>query len=151
MDQGTRYFVFLTEYISVCQACKDIVWATRWIEELGSHKSLEMPIHLCGDNKGALDLVKNLERHAKLKHVNIQYHYVREVIQDAMMQAGTQRSTLGREATLNGSSGCTGTVPRSRQENVSSLISGVWRTIYRTVFSNACRLFFRQHYAFAIE
>lgn len=48
----------VAEYISMCQASKDLVWATRWIEEVGFDKSLEMPIRLCGDNKGALDLVK---------------------------------------------------------------------------------------------
>ena len=43
-----------------------------------------MPISLCGDNKGALDLIKNPEHYARTKHVNIQYHYVCEVVQDGL-------------------------------------------------------------------
>ena len=72
------------EYISMCGASKDIVWTTRWIEELGFDKSFSMSIPLCGDNKGALDLIKNPEHHARTKHVDIQYHYVREVVQDGL-------------------------------------------------------------------
>ena len=72
------------EYISMCGASKDIVWATRWIGELGFDKSFKMPILLCGDNQGALDLIKNPEHHARTKHVDIQYHYVREVVQDGL-------------------------------------------------------------------
>lgn len=72
------------EYISMCQASKDIVWATRWMEELGFSKSMNMPIRLSGDNKGALDLIRNPEHHARTKHVDIQYHFVREVVEDGL-------------------------------------------------------------------
>ena len=68
----------------MCQASKDIVWATQWIEEVGFNTSLKMPICFCGNNKKGFDLVKNSEDHAKSKHVGIQYHYVREVIQDGL-------------------------------------------------------------------
>lgn len=72
------------EYISMCQASKDIVWATRWMNELDFSKSMKMPIILKGDNKGALDLIRNPEHHARTKHVDIQYHFVREVVQDGL-------------------------------------------------------------------
>lgn len=70
------------EYIAMCQAGKDIVWVTRWMEELDFSKSMKMPIQLNGDNKGALDLIRNPEFHARTKHVDVQFHFVREVIED---------------------------------------------------------------------
>lgn len=72
------------EYISMCQASKDIVWATRWMDELNFSKSVKLPICLCGDNKGALDLIRNPEHHARTKHIDIQYHFIREVIEDGL-------------------------------------------------------------------
>lgn len=50
------------------------------MEKLGFHKSLSIPTVLKGDNKDALDLIKNPEHHACTKHIDIHYHFVREVI-----------------------------------------------------------------------
>lgn len=72
------------EYISMCLTSKDIVWATGWMEELGFSKTMNMPIRLNGDNKGALDLIKNPEHHARTKHVDIRYHFVREVDEERL-------------------------------------------------------------------
>ena len=36
--------------------------------------------YLFTDNKPAIDLANNLEHHAKTKHIDIQYHFVREKI-----------------------------------------------------------------------
>ena len=34
-----------------------------------------------GDNQGALRLVANPEFHSKSKHIDVQYHYVRELLE----------------------------------------------------------------------
>ena len=47
------------EYSSMCQAGKDIVWVTRWMNELGFGKHMNFPIKLNGDNQGTLDLIRN--------------------------------------------------------------------------------------------
>lgn len=70
------------EYSSMCQAAKDIVWATGWMNELGFGKDMNLPIVLNGDNQGTLDLIKNPEHHSKSKHIDIQLHYLREVVND---------------------------------------------------------------------
>lgn len=70
------------EYCSMCQAAKSIVWATRWMNELGFGEHMDLPIVLHGDNQGTLDLVKNPEHHSKSRHMDIQLHYLREVVND---------------------------------------------------------------------
>lgn len=70
------------EYSSMCQASKDIVWATRWFEELNFSKDMNLSIILNGDNQGTLDLIKNPEHHSRSKHMDIQLHYLREVVED---------------------------------------------------------------------
>ena len=75
------------EYVSMCQASKNIVWATRWIKELQLAEVLkDSPIQLLGDNQGSLDLIKNSEHHSRTKHIDVQYHYVREVAADGLIK-----------------------------------------------------------------
>ena len=34
----------------------------------------------------SLALIKNLEFHARIKHINIQYHYIHELIKDSVVK-----------------------------------------------------------------
>lgn len=70
------------EYSSMCQAGKDIVWVTRWMNKLGFSKYMNIPIVLNSDNQGTLDLIKNPKHHSKSKHIDVQLHYIQEVIND---------------------------------------------------------------------
>ena len=70
------------EYSPMCQASKDIVWATRWFGELNFSKDMNLPIILNGDKQGTLDLIKNPEHHSRFKHMDIQLYYLREVVED---------------------------------------------------------------------
>ena len=64
------------------QASKDIVWVTRWMNELNFGRDMNLPVVLHGDNQGTLDLIKNPEHHSRSKHMDILLHYLREVIDD---------------------------------------------------------------------
>ena len=74
------------EYIALCQASKNIIWATRWIKELNFGHVSDLPIQLFGDNQGSLDIIKNPEHHSRTKHIDIQYHYIREVVADGLVK-----------------------------------------------------------------
>ena len=39
-------------------------------------------IQILGDNQASLNLVKNTEYHKQMKHIDIQHHYIRELVQD---------------------------------------------------------------------
>ena len=39
-------------------------------------------IILLGDNKGSLALTKNSEHYQRTKHIDIKYHYIRQLIED---------------------------------------------------------------------
>ncbi len=70
------------EYVALTAATKTTVWTTRWLEELRVRSSDDDPILLLGDNKASLALAKNPEHHQRTKHIDIQYHYIREVLAD---------------------------------------------------------------------
>ena len=67
--------------MALCQANKTVVWAARWLQEL--HFLPQRPAHipLKRDNLGANGLTKNPEHHVRTKHINVQYHYIREVVE----------------------------------------------------------------------
>ena len=76
------------EYVFMCQTGKNIVWATRWINELRLREMLNnSPIQLLGDNQGAISLIKNSEHHSRIKHIDVQYHYVREIAKDGLIKS----------------------------------------------------------------
>ncbi len=42
-------------------------------------------MRILGDNQSALRLVANPEFHARSKHIDVQYHYTRELVEDGMI------------------------------------------------------------------
>ena len=62
------------------QASKEIIWLQVLLEELGALTHIEQMSTLYGDNQGALALAHNPEYPARTKHIDIQYHFVRELV-----------------------------------------------------------------------
>ena len=75
------------EYVSMCHASKNIIWATRWLEELKFSHVCNLPIRLLGENQGSLVLINTPEHHSRTKHIDVQYHYIREVAEDRLIKA----------------------------------------------------------------
>jgi len=67
------------EYMSMTQAAKRIIWFRVLLKELGALTHINQMSQLYGDNQGALALARNPEYHARMKHIDIQYHFVREL------------------------------------------------------------------------
>ncbi|KAH9678909.1 Integrase catalytic domain-containing protein [Citrus sinensis] len=67
------------EYMTATQACKEAIWIQRLLEELG-HKQQKIPV-FC-DSQSALHIARNPAFHYRTKHIGVQYHFVREVVED---------------------------------------------------------------------
>jgi hypothetical protein len=65
------------EYMAMTQAAKEAVWIRQLIRELGS--SLDA-VTLFGDNQGAISLARNAVFHYRTKHIDVQYHFIREQV-----------------------------------------------------------------------
>jgi len=74
------------EYIAITHGAKQVVWLRQLLSDLGMDISSPFPM-LC-DNLAAITISKDNSYHAKTKHINIRYHYIRERL-------------ASREATLN--------------------------------------------------
>ena len=67
------------EYMAATQACKEAIWIQRLIEELG-HKQQKISVYC--DSQSALHIARNPAFHSRTKHIGVQYHFVREVVEE---------------------------------------------------------------------
>ncbi|GJR47309.1 retrovirus-related pol polyprotein from transposon TNT 1-94 [Tanacetum coccineum] len=67
------------EYVAVAQANKEAVWLKMLLEELGQEQE---KITLFCDNQSVLYLERNPIFHSKTKHIRVQYHFVREKLEE---------------------------------------------------------------------
>ncbi|GJX92245.1 retrotransposon protein, putative, ty1-copia subclass [Tanacetum coccineum] len=66
------------EYMALTEAVKEAIWLKGLVEELGVE--LNIVVVNC-DNQGAIYLSQNHVFHEKTKHINVRYHYIREVLE----------------------------------------------------------------------
>ncbi|XP_014519706.1 uncharacterized protein LOC106776751 [Vigna radiata var. radiata] len=66
-----------SEYRAMANAAAELIWLTHLLHDL--HISHQAPTLLC-DNKSAILLSQNPVAHKRAKHIDIDYHFVRELI-----------------------------------------------------------------------
>lgn len=68
------------EYIGETHAAREAIWLRQyWSEVTGTPLSIPTIIH--SDNQGAIALAMNEQYHARTKHIDIRYHFIRETIE----------------------------------------------------------------------
>ncbi|GKB24755.1 copia protein [Tanacetum coccineum] len=66
------------EYVSARKACQQALWMKQALIDYDVRLD-DVPI-MC-DNKGAIDLSKNLVQHSRTKHIEIRHHFLRDNVQ----------------------------------------------------------------------
>ncbi|CAM6087063.1 unnamed protein product [Calypogeia fissa] len=66
------------KHMAACEATKELIWLQRLVHDLGL--SQKRPELLC-DSQSALHLAKNPVFHARTKHIDIRYHFIREALE----------------------------------------------------------------------
>lgn len=68
------------EYMAVTEAVKEAIWLHGLLDELGiGQKSIK--VHC--DSQSAIHLAKNQVYHARTKHIDVRYHFVRKILEDS--------------------------------------------------------------------
>ena len=65
------------EYVSAASVCKDFIWIKRLLTKLSvtfEGKTLYI------DNTSAIELLKNPVFHQRSKHIDVKYHFVRDLV-----------------------------------------------------------------------
>jgi hypothetical protein len=66
--------------MGMTQAAKEILWLRVLLDEIGAFKHIAPMATLYGDNQGAIALARNPEYHQRTKHIDIQYHFIRDLV-----------------------------------------------------------------------
>ena len=66
------------KYIAKTQATKETMWLQLLLSQLLMDKEERSATIIFGDNQRAIALAKNLQFHARTKHIAIQHHFVRK-------------------------------------------------------------------------
>ena len=71
------------EFIAITEACKELSWLKKFLQELGL-KQERYVLHC--DSQGAIHLSKNSSFHSRSKHIDVRYHWIRDVLNDKLLQ-----------------------------------------------------------------
>ena len=67
------------EYIAASEGGKEMIWLKRFLKELGLN---QMEYNVYCDSQSAIDLSKNSMYHARTKHIDVRYHWIREKVEN---------------------------------------------------------------------
>jgi hypothetical protein len=68
------------EYVALSEAAREACWLRNLYGELGLLQG-EIPTMIRGDNEGLIAMAKNLQFHKRSKHIEIRWHWVRDLVQ----------------------------------------------------------------------
>jgi ribonuclease HI len=71
------------EYMAIAEACKELSWLKGLYAEL---YGVDSCITLFSDSQSAIYLTKDQMFHARKKHIEIKYHYVRDEIEKGKLK-----------------------------------------------------------------
>ena len=60
---------------NICRCSKEVIWMRRFMEELGYPQPTSV---IYEDNRGAKALSENDLYHARTKHIDVRYHFIRD-------------------------------------------------------------------------
>ena len=69
-----------SEYIAQTHAAKEALWLRGFLEEVNGEQGWTVKIHC--NNQGAIALAKDNKFHARTKHIDLRYHFLREAVED---------------------------------------------------------------------
>ena len=75
------------EYVRLCSAVKTAAWITEWLKEVNLTQFLDNKlVQLHEDNQLSIQLIKNLKFHIRMKHIDVQYHYIWEALENSLIE-----------------------------------------------------------------
>ena len=66
------------EYIATGSCCSHFLWMKKLLSDYGITQDTMVVYY---DNSSAIDIRKNLGQHSKTKHIEIRYHFIRDLVE----------------------------------------------------------------------
>jgi hypothetical protein len=70
--------------VAASEATKEIIWLCQLLEAIGFPQN--EPTTLFADNNGAICLSEDPYFHARVKHINVRYHHIREKVSEKQVK-----------------------------------------------------------------
>ena len=78
------------EYVALSEASHEACWLRNLYTELGLLKE-DMPTTIKGDNDGSIALARNPQFHKRTKHIEVRWHWIRELVQEGTINVESCR------------------------------------------------------------
>ena len=79
------------EYIAITDMCTEVLFIKMLLETMGIE--VQLPIQIYADNVGALFLAENAGTSQRTKHIDIRYHFIRDLIENGTIQINFIKTT----------------------------------------------------------
>ena len=76
------------EYVAMSIACKEAVWLKRLLSDIPVDSDLTKGMKILADSQSAMKLATNESINRRNKHIDISYHFVREVTNNGEVRLG---------------------------------------------------------------
>ena len=70
------------EYIAASSCCTQLLWMQKLLHDYGIYQE-HLTIYC--NNTSAINISKNPVQHSRTKHIEIQYHFIRELVEDGTL------------------------------------------------------------------
>jgi hypothetical protein len=71
------------EYVAASDACKEAVWLSSLLTELGETEEKSVPMYC--DNQSAIQSIRNPAFHQRTKHIDVRYHFIRSLQENGII------------------------------------------------------------------
>jgi hypothetical protein len=78
------------EYVAASQCANEMEFVRLVLQSVG--ETVNLPMKLRVDNTGAIDLMKNWSTNGRSKHIDVRFHYLRELVEQGMLQVDFVKS-----------------------------------------------------------
>ena len=69
----------MAEYMTITEAVKEAIWLQGLLENLGL---IQDHVNVYCDSQSAIHLIKNHVYHVHIKHIDVRFHFVREIVNE---------------------------------------------------------------------
>ena len=77
--------------MAIAEVIKEVMYLKSFLKELKFENILQVKIF--NDNQGAISLASNHQHHARTKHIDIRYHFIRDALKDGSIKLDHVRTT----------------------------------------------------------
>lgn len=96
LQKSVALLTIEAEYMAIIEASKELIWLNNFLSKLGMQ--LEDCV-LYFDNQSTVHLAKNLAFHNRMKHIQMKYHFICELIIDGTLDFKLCTTSTGLSST----------------------------------------------------